>query len=170
MEILQNMSSIDPNIIKLSLDKQFLEVVCERFDFSNPPFNPIALSNSLTTFREGMKGIGLAANQVGLNLRVVSIKGIDSCLFNPQIVHASEEKDVMEEGCLSFPGMVFKIKRSKSIRVRFTDALGNVQTQSYAGLTARCIQHEIDHLNGILFFNQTSLYHRMQGQRKFKNR
>lgn len=147
------------------LDNTLLESICEPFDFNNPPFDPIYLSNSLTMTRERYKGIGLAANQVGIAYRVISIKGMDSCLFNPKVTLYSPEQKVMDEGCLSFPGLIVRIKRSEVIRVRYLDAYGKFHTAMYNGLTARAVQHEMDHLDGILFFNRVS---KLQRDRAFK--
>ena len=150
------------------LDRSLLETECTWFDFKAPPINPVYLSNSLTMTRERYKGIGLAANQVGISYRVISIKGMDSCLFNPKIVFLSPEKKVSEEGCLSWPGMSVRVERSEVIRVRYLDAHGTFHTAMYNGLTARAIQHEIDHLDGIQFFDRVSKLQRDIAFRKYK--
>ena len=146
----------------LQLTNDMLTQVCDPFDFENAPYEPINLSNNLTLLREKYRGLGLAANQVGLNLRVISVKGIDSCLFNPKIVDFNPVTIQMEEGCLSFPGMVVKIKRPIALRLRYADATGAVQTKTFNGWAARSIQHEVDHLDGILFYNRANKFHRDQ--------
>lgn len=153
----------------LSLNDRFLHNICDSFDFSNDQHDSINLSNCLNTLCHQLNGVGLAANQVGLNLRVIAVKGIDSCLFNPHIVSSSDELEMMEEGCLSFPGLAVKIKRPKSIRVRYQEASGEVKTNTFVGLTSRIIQHEIDHLDGILFYTRANLFHKEQAMRKWKN-
>lgn len=123
-----------------------------RFDFQNPPADPIELARDLTETMLAKKGLGLAANQVGWRHRLCVISANPVlAMFNPRIVHESEEKTALDEGCLSFPGMIIKIDRPKEIRVRYTMPNGETVTNKYTGMTARIIHHEIDHLNGIVF-------------------
>ena len=97
-------------------------------------------------------GIGLAANQIGLPYRVFAIKANPVLVcFNPRIVDYSKETIVLEEGCLTFPGLYLKIKRPRDIKCRFTYPNGETITKTFTGATARIFQHELDHLNGILF-------------------
>jgi peptide deformylase len=107
-------------------------------------------------------GIGLAANQVGLPYRVFSLRASPENLvcFNPRIVNSSNETTILEEGCLTYPGLWVKIKRPKEVRVRFQLPNGDTRTETFKGLTARAFQHEMDHLNGILFYNRANKYHR----------
>lgn len=166
MDVKENLET--PRELDFELDNSLLTTVCDEFDFANPVIEPILLSNSLTVAREKFGGVGLAANQVGINTRVVVIKGFDSGLFNPRIVSSGGENALMEEGCLSFPGLIVKVKRPTIIRVRYANALGQVQTNSYHGMTARQILHEIDHINGILFFHRANKFHRDQAFRRWK--
>ena len=135
----------------------------EPFDFTNPPTDPIQLAKDLTETMISQNGLGLAANQVGLPYRVFVLTGeqVYAC-FNPKIVSASPEQVYINEGCLSYPGMVVKIKRPQSIRVRFTMPNGATETMKFEGLTARCFQHEMDHLDGIVHLSRATLYHRQQ--------
>jgi peptide deformylase len=114
-------------------------------------------------------GIGLAANQVGLPYRVFVIKSnpILAC-FNPKIVSITGEEVDLEEGCLTFPNYYVKIRRPKMIRVRYTYPNGNTVTEIYDGITARIFQHELDHLNGVLFTSRATLYHRERAERNAK--
>jgi peptide deformylase len=104
------------------------------------------------------KAIGLAANQVGLNVRMFVI-GLDFAEFscvNPEIISVNEELVSCAEGCLSFPGLVLKVKRPSEIRVRYLDLdLKPVET-TMKGMMGRCFQHELDHLNGIVFTGKVS--------------
>lgn len=105
-------------------------------------------------------GVGLAATQVNLPYRlfVMDISSDQSqplCLVNPEILE-KEEDVLLEEGCLSFPGVYAKVKRAKKIRVRYQDEHGNVHEQEATGLFGHCIQHELDHLEGILFVDHLS--------------
>ncbi len=97
-------------------------------------------------------GMGLAANQVGANVRMFVMIGKDlqTYLFiNPEIVKASVKKISRPEGCLSMPSYSFDIERSSSVEVRFQNHDGVWLRGEFHGEDARCVQHEIDHLNGI---------------------
>src|SRR5579859_7903124 len=98
------------------------------------------------------KGIGLAANQVGFAIRLIvtRVPGyLEEALCNPVIEWAKGEV-MSDEQCLSEPGVRVKVKRASKIRVKYQDLAGKPQSLTARDLLARCIQHEIDHLNGIL--------------------
>ncbi|RMD59031.1 peptide deformylase [Candidatus Parcubacteria bacterium] len=97
-------------------------------------------------------GIGLAAPQVGENLRLIVVNTKEGilCLINPLITKKSWRKETAEEGCLSLPGIFCQVKRSRNITCRFQDERGKTHSINAKGLLARVIQHEIDHLDGIL--------------------
>lgn len=139
------------------------------FDFTNPPTDPIQLAKDLAETMIDSKGIGLAANQVGLPYRVFAITGeqIFVC-FNPRIVDTSSEVVLMNEGCLSYPGLVIKIKRPRMIKVRFTMPNGETRTEKFDGLTARVFQHELDHLNGYVHLSRAGVYHKEQAMKQLK--
>ena len=108
-------------------------------------------------------GIGLAANQIGLNKRMfvmdISSKEEEPNPFvfiNPEIVWLSEEKVSFEEGCLSVPGVYAPVIRSQRCRVRYRDIENKEQILEAEELMAVCIQHEVDHLNGLLFIDHLS--------------
>ncbi len=108
------------------------------------------------------QGIGLAAPQVGVLRRVIVIQGDFKGqrilgLINPKITKMSKEKEKGTEGCLSFPGVFLEIKRAKEIKVKGLDINGKKVNLKAKGLLARVLQHEIDHLNGILFFNRLGI-------------
>ena len=100
-------------------------------------------------------GVGLAAPQVGKNIRfiVVNIENKITCMINPIITKKSWAKEFGEEGCLSVPDTFGKVKRHKKIKCLYYDNNGKKQIISAEKLTARIIQHEIDHLDGILFID-----------------
>lgn len=102
------------------------------------------------------EGAGLAAPQIGESLRICTIQegGKIYVLINPQITTYSREKEICEEGCLSFPGKYIPVKRARKIKVRFTDQLGEKIKLKAEDLLARIIQHEVDHLDGKLFINK----------------
>jgi peptide deformylase len=107
-------------------------------------------------------GIGLAAPQIGSNLRlaVVDLHQDDQpaplVLINPEIVARSEETATREEGCLSIPGQYADVTRPAQVTVRYQDLEGNRREITGGGLLAACLQHEIDHLNGVLFVDYLS--------------
>ena len=106
-------------------------------------------------------GIGLAATQVDVHERVIVIDVSEErnqplVLVNPEIVWASEETQVGDEGCLSVPGIYDGVERSKAIRVRALDAEGQSREISAEGLLAVCVQHEMDHLLGKVFVEYLS--------------
>ncbi|QQE80736.1 peptide deformylase [Alicyclobacillus sp. SO9] len=98
-------------------------------------------------------GIGLAANQIGIAKQIVVADVGDGLfeLINPEIIERSEETDAAHEACLSLPGLRGVVTRPSRIRFRYTDRNGNEKELEAGELFARCIQHEIDHLHGILF-------------------
>lgn len=105
-------------------------------------------------------GCGLAAPQVGLTLRlfVMDVSKDSSqpqCFVNPEILE-SEGEVAREEGCLSLPGVYAKVTRAEKITVRYQDEHGQSHTLTTNGLSAHCIQHELDHLNGILNIDRLS--------------
>ena len=107
-------------------------------------------------------GIGLAAPQVGaLKRAFVADLGEQGerapiCVINPEIVERSETTNVAEEGCLSLPKQFGEVARFDQVRMRYLDREGASQEIEADGLLARCLQHEIDHLNGILFVDHLS--------------
>jgi peptide deformylase len=107
-------------------------------------------------------GIGLAAPQVGQSLRLIVIdlvpddKRQPHSLINPEIIATSEELATREEGCLSLPGQYADITRPARIKVRYLDEAGVKREMQADGLLAACLQHEIDHLDGILFVDHLS--------------
>lgn len=129
-----------------------LSVKLPIFDFANPPADAQMIQKELTLTMRHYKGIGLAANQVGWNYRVFVMEGDIAC-FNPKIIKASELTNHDREGCLSFPGLWLRVHRPERIWVEYQNAEGQLQQQEFAGMTARCFQHELDHLNGITFTN-----------------
>ncbi|MCU4120604.1 peptide deformylase [Variovorax sp. N23] len=107
------------------------------------------------------KGIGLAATQIDVHERLVVIDVSEErdepiVLINPDIVWASDEKVLNEEGCLSVPGIYDGVERSTAVRVTALDADGELQTLEADGLLAVCIQHELDHLLGKVFVEYLS--------------
>lgn len=148
-----------------------LTTPCQVFDFKNPPFDPIEFSKTLVKFMYDKNGIGLAANQVGVPYRIFAMRGQPEnfVCFNPKIVQPSEMKIELEEGCLTYPNLLVKITRPQHVRVRFTTPNGDTITKQFTGLTARIFQHELDHLDGVIFYNRANRYHRDTALKKWRN-
>ena len=109
------------------------------------------------------KGIGLAAPQVGVQKRILVIdlnfedpESPPNVFINPEIISSSASLDTYEEGCLSIPGVYLNVVRPSSIKLSFRDEMGRPKKMNAEGLMARCIQHEIDHLNGVLFVDKVT--------------
>lgn len=108
-------------------------------------------------------GIGLAAPQVGIleRMLVVDVAGEGEtkkpyCLINPEIIWKSEQLSVYKEGCLSIPDQYAEVTRPAEVKVRFENPAGKTEEMHASGLLATCIQHEMDHLNGVLFIDYLS--------------
>jgi peptide deformylase len=118
-------------------------------------------------------GIGLAATQVGVMHRVlvyrVESEGAIAALVNPVIEWASEETEPMEEGCLSLPGVLVDVERPVHVRVRAQDERGDPLLVEASGLEARVIQHEIDHLDGVLIVDRTAREQRKRAMRTLRD-
>lgn len=125
-----------------------------------------ALMDDMLETMYAAPGIGLAAIQIAVEKRVIVLdvaKREDEnaapqpiCLANPEIVWASEERALTQEGCLSIPEIFEEIERPARVRARFLDRSGRAQEIEADGILAICLQHEIDHLNGILFIDHLS--------------
>jgi peptide deformylase len=120
-------------------------------------------------------GVGLAAIQIGVPIRMVTMdvsksedERLPMVLINPEITWASEEKRVYEEGCLSIPEYYEEVERPDRVRFRYMNLQGEVVEQEADGLLATCVQHEIDHLNGVLFIDYLSKLKRDRVMTKFK--
>lgn len=150
-----------------------LKQECVNFDFNNPPIDAKEFADNLKESMIHHRGIGLSACQVGFPWRVFTVGDPNDpqnivAMFNPTIVDYSEDSVLIEEGCLSYPGLFIKIKRSNSIRVRFRDAAGEINTSVYDGIPARAIQHEYDHLDGITYHQRSNKFHLDQAKRQKK--
>ncbi|MDZ4368067.1 MAG: peptide deformylase [Afipia sp.] len=119
-------------------------------------------------------GIGLAAIQIAVPLRLITMdlskkegEKEPRVFINPEILSSSEELSVYEEGCLSIPEYYEEVERPARVRVRFMDIDGEIHEEDADGLYATCIQHEIDHLNGVLFVDYLSKLKRDRVMKKF---
>lgn len=157
----------------LKYGNPILETPCETItEFNTPELRQLAEDMFETMYAN--KGVGLAAPQVGLRRRLTVIDpsaGEDPnaklVLLNPAIL-AKEGKQVGEEGCLSIPGFREDVKRAMKVKVRAQDLEGNFFETEGEALLARAIQHELDHLNGILFLSHLSALKRDLIRRKIR--
>jgi peptide deformylase len=117
-------------------------------------------------------GIGLAATQLGVMHRLLvyrtELEGAVAALVNPVVEWSSKETESAEEGCLSLPGVAVEVDRPVHVRVRAQDERGAPITVEASGLEARVIQHEIDHLGGVLILDRTSRDQRKQAMRALR--
>lgn len=141
----------------------FLKQQLPDFNFENPIIDPYVLEDQMIQLMYLENGIGLSANQVGIEARVFVIKpnnihgySESFAIFNPTVVQYSQSLTEDEEGCLSFPGLFFKVKRPSDIKVKFFDKNRIEHTLNLNGLDSRCFQHELDHLDGICFTDKIS--------------
>ena len=145
------------------------------FDFDNPPEDPKEIASKMAETMDKFGGLGLSANQCGLPYRMFVMRTMREgdeeatieSYFNPEFVRVSQETDMMKEGCLSFPDIYLMIRRSKTIELKYQDASGESHQIMLEGLGARCVQHEMDHLNGIIFLQRAS---RLKIERALKAR
>jgi peptide deformylase len=115
------------------------------------------IDNMIETLQES-SGVGLAANQVGVPLRIVVIQMPDEealVLINPEVVETKGERTVVE-GCLSVPGYQAEISRAETVKVRAKGRHGRVIRRKASDLLAQAIQHEVDHLNGVIYIDYLS--------------
>lgn len=141
----------------------------ERFDAELERF----VEDMLETMYDA-PGLGLAAIQVGVprRLLVIDVAGKDEpdnpqVFINPEILATGDDTNAYEEGCLSIPDFFAEVERPGSVTVRHLDRSGKQQTVEASGLLATCLQHEIDHLNGVLFIDHISKLKRDMVVRKF---
>jgi peptide deformylase len=113
-------------------------------------------------------GVGLAANQVGVARRlfvaeIASKTGPSKryTVINPEIVSTGQETETLEEGCLSFPGIYGPVERKREVEIRGMDLAGKPIVLKGAGLLARAFQHELDHLDGVVFIERMSMVQRL---------
>lgn len=139
----------DP-IEKDRIKSQEIKLLCSRL---------VEIAESTVT-TEGWRSAGLAAIQIGAPLRLfvvrVSQQNSFQVFINPQLELLGEAMDTRDESCLSIPHIIGSVSRHKRIRLTYIDESGNVKSEKYDGFAARVIQHEYDHLNGILFTDKAT--------------
>ena len=138
-----------------------LKLVASRVDAVDDGVRRL-MDDMLETMYEA-PGVGLAAPQVGVSKRVIVADVARSgeapqpmLMANPEIIEASQEQVVFEEGCLSLPEHFADVKRHERARIRYLDRENEIREQDVEGFLATCVQHEIDHLDGVLFVDHIS--------------
>jgi peptide deformylase len=156
----------------LILPDKRLRLVCEPVKIIDREIKTL-VADMFETMYEA-PGIGLAAIQVGVPRRVVTMdlakkeeEKEPRVFINPEVLWTSEEKATYEEGCLSIPEFYEDVERPAQVRVKYLDLEGRVQELEASGLLATCLQHEIDHLNGVLFIDHISRLKRERVVKKF---
>jgi peptide deformylase len=151
----------------------------EKIKEITPEIKRLALDMLETMQKE--KGLGLAAPQVGELKRIIAVylienrsatardKLIPKILINPKIIKRSKETETEEEGCLCAPGLFLPVKRAKTIEATALDIEGNKLEIKAEGLPARILQHETDHLDGILFLDRISFWQKAKLRNILKN-
>ncbi len=126
------------------------------------------LAEEMIEILEKSNGVGLAAPQIGELKRVIVVQTErkPEVFINPQVVKKSRETVTTEEGCLSFPGIWLKIKRAKEVEVQALDKEGKEVQIKAEGTPARILQHEIDHLNGVLFIDYLNFFQKLKLQKQ----
>jgi peptide deformylase len=162
--------SIKPLII---LPDPVLRQVSKPIERVDAPLRKLA-DDMLETMYDA-PGIGLAAIQIGEPLRMLVIdlakegeEPAPHVFINPEILEKADARSVYEEGCLSIPDYYAEVERPATVRVRYLDRDGKMQEMEAEGLMATCLQHEIDHLDGVLFIDHISKLKRDMVVKKFK--
>jgi len=145
------------NLIKYP--NEFLEREVKDVDLENPGFDPVELKKEMVDFMIANNGIGLSANQIGLDAKVFvmgdSVENSTMCI-NPTVLQYTSDTQDDIEGCLSFPNVFVKIKRPKEILAEWYNENLEKQTVKIEGYSAKCYLHELDHLLGITFKDRAS--------------
>jgi peptide deformylase len=144
----------------------------EDFNFETEGDKAADLAQILYAKMVQLKGVGLSANQVGIDRRVfvVGSKAGYQAIFNPMIVGLSKETCLIEEACLSLPGLVLTLRRPTAVTLSFQDVEGKRFVATYDGLSARVIQHEYDHMEGCNFTMLASPFKVQHGLNKLRSK
>ena len=138
--------------------KRLREKVTEYWSFENPNEDIKEFAKELIEAMWLNSGLGISANQLGYNYRAFAMRGetkkTSIVCFNPKIKDFSPEMNTMEEGCLSLPDVFARVVRPAHVAISYLDEDGKEEGQLASGMTARVFQHELDHLDGILFVDR----------------
>jgi len=152
--------------------KKLREKVTKDWSFDKPPVDSKEFGRELIDAMWKNSGLGISANQLGYSYRVFAMRGETKeesmVCFNPEIKDFSPEMNTMEEGCLSLPDVYGKVVRPAHVAILYHNTDGKEEGQLASGLTARVFQHELDHLDGILFTDRMGEFSRMRALEKAK--
>ena len=141
-------------------DYPTLREVAERIDDADI-VSLVEVAKEMLDLMVQQHGIGLAAPQIGLSKRlfVIQLQGTHKpwYFFNPEIIEFGTQTQELPEGCLSLPGMFYSVQRPKKIIVQYQDETAKIRKCAFEGMMARCFQHELDHLDGILFVDRINI-------------
>ena len=141
-------------------EKKLREKITETWSFESPPIDIDEFVTELIDTMWEHSGLGISANQLGYSYRVFAMRGATKdesiICFNPEIKDFSPELNTMEEGCLSLPDVFARVVRPAHVAISYLDQDGKEEGQLASGMTARVFQHELDHLDGILFVDRLS--------------
>ncbi len=163
MAVLQILTIPDPRL-------KYKSINVENFDKNLEEI----INDMLDTLSASGNGIGLAAPQVNIHQRIIVMdlredeKSNPQIFINPRIIKFSSEKNINEEGCLSIPEFYAEVERPSKIEVEWFDSKGKKLKKEMTGLLSICMQHEIDHLNGVLFIDHISKLKKKMVLQKFK--
>jgi peptide deformylase len=162
-EVLPLVDQYDPILRKPTTPVNFEEMTGHKISYV-----AMSLMESLSKY----EGLGLSANQVGLSHRVCAINMLSEkkiwCLINPRITEKSKTLSTYKEGCLSFPGLYIEVGRPSWVDVEFYAANGTRLNHKFHGIEATCVQHELDHLDGVVFTDLISPIKLDMAKRKVK--
>jgi peptide deformylase len=143
-------------------ERKFLNQSSDDWNFDSDQ-DPEKIEYDMIRIMVDNNGIGLAANQIGLNKRIFVMGSekasgfpLPFALFNPKIIEASEDQILDYEGCLSFPGVYLNVKRPAWVIAEFQNSKGDIIEAKIDGYMSKCFQHELDHLNGVCFVDKVS--------------
>ena len=139
-------------------DDPILKKRAPLFDFDNPQEDPEKLTEELLNAMQKYEGMGLSACQIGVDLKVFVMRFNDDAIvcFNPRIVQYSPETTYIKEGCLSFPGLFFPVERAYGVSTEYYRKDGVKMSGTFVDITAKCFQHEYDHMLGKLYTDGVS--------------
>ena len=165
-----NFKTNDIKPISIVRTEKELRAKTRDFDFKKD--DTTRIKNELITAMWLESGLGISTNQLGYDCRMFIMRGETKAdtltCINPKIKEFSDEMNTMEEGCLSLPDVFARVVRPAEIVVTFQNELNEEETQSLDGLTARVFQHELDHLDGILFIDRIGPFSRQRAFEKAK--
>ena len=152
---------------------EWLEKTVKPFDFET--MDAVEVSGKMCEIMMAQNGIGLSANQVGLDAQIFVMRPMNHseikkpfAIINPVVLDVSEEKQNGPEGCLSYPGLVLHVNRPIKILTQFLDLNGKECIIEFSGIDARCFLHEYDHLNGVTFTDRVSKLKLSMATKKLK--